>query len=132
MRQAVHARLLAAPLADAGAKVVVGHQAFGEMALHFLEKYGMMAIKVPSKFDLRRFCRATGEPHSLAAPCAHAQRRPVCAQEHGSAARRARCACLGHGAQSKPDCAVHSCSRSRPAPRGRSVWQGRHAGEGAI
>lgn len=47
-------------IADAGAKVVVGHQAFGEMALHFLEKYGMMAIKVPSKFDLRRFCRATG------------------------------------------------------------------------
>lgn len=47
-------------IADAGAKVVVGHQAFGEMALHFIEKYGMMAIKIPSKFDLRRFCRATG------------------------------------------------------------------------
>jgi hypothetical protein len=48
--------------ADAGAKVVVGHQSFGEMALHFVEKYGMMAIKIPSKFDLRRFCRATGAP----------------------------------------------------------------------
>lgn len=40
---------------------MVGHQAFGEMALHFIEQYGMMAIKIPSKFDLRRFCRATGE-----------------------------------------------------------------------
>ena len=50
------------PPADSGAKVVVGHQAFGEMALHFLEKYGIMALKIPSKFDLRRFCRATGEP----------------------------------------------------------------------
>ncbi|KAL4858422.1 T-complex protein 1 subunit theta [Chlorella vulgaris] len=47
-------------LAETGAKVVVGHQAFGEMALHFIEQYGMMAIKIPSKFDLRRFCRATG------------------------------------------------------------------------
>lgn len=46
---------------DAGAKVVVGHQAFGEMALHFIEKHGMMAIKIPSKFELRRFCRATGK-----------------------------------------------------------------------
>lgn len=41
---------------------MVGHQSFGEMALHFVEKYGMMAIKIPSKFDLRRFCRATGAP----------------------------------------------------------------------
>ena len=47
-------------IADSGARVVVGHQAFGEMALHFIEKHGMMAVKIPSKFDLRRFCRATG------------------------------------------------------------------------
>ena len=32
----------------------------GEMAMHFIEKYGLMAIRIPSKFDLRRFCRATG------------------------------------------------------------------------
>eukprot|EP00775_Hariotina_reticulata_P001144 gene1144-1485_t len=30
------------------------------MAMHFLEKYGLMAVRIPSKFDLRRFCRATG------------------------------------------------------------------------
>jgi T-complex protein 1 subunit theta len=34
--------------------------AVGEMAMHFLEKYGIMAIRIPSKFDLRRVCRATG------------------------------------------------------------------------
>lgn len=28
--------------------------------MHFIEKYGLMAIRIPSKFDLRRFCRATG------------------------------------------------------------------------
>ena len=33
----------------------------GEMALHFIERAGLMAIKIPSKFDLSRFCKATGE-----------------------------------------------------------------------
>ena len=35
-------------------------QAVGELALHFIEKYGMMVIKCPSKFELRRLCRTTG------------------------------------------------------------------------
>eukprot|EP00887_Chlorella_sp_A99_P001971 scaffold18.g1971.t1 len=47
-------------IAEAGVRVVVAGQSYGEMALHFLEKYGIMAIKCPSKFDLRRVCRATG------------------------------------------------------------------------
>lgn len=34
--------------------------AVGEMAMHFLEKYGIMVVRIPSKFDLRRVCRATG------------------------------------------------------------------------
>jgi len=44
---------------DAGVKVIVCGQSIGEMALHFIERYGMMAIKIPSKFELRRMCRAT-------------------------------------------------------------------------
>ena len=40
-----------------GAKVVVAGSAYGEMAMHFIEKYGMMALRLPSKFDMRRFCR---------------------------------------------------------------------------
>lgn len=32
-------------------------QTVGEMALHFCEKFGLMVIKIPSKFELRRFCR---------------------------------------------------------------------------
>lgn len=47
-------------IADAGAKVVVSGGSFGEMALHFIERYGLMAVKIVSKFELRRFCRATG------------------------------------------------------------------------
>jgi hypothetical protein len=30
------------------------------MAMHFIEKYGLLALRIPSKFDMRRFCRATG------------------------------------------------------------------------
>lgn len=44
-------------IADTGARVVVAGSAIGDMALHFVEKYGMMAVRIPSKFDLRRFCR---------------------------------------------------------------------------
>eukprot|EP00761_Pharyngomonas_kirbyi_P003334 gb/GECH01003338.1/.p1 GENE.gb/GECH01003338.1/~~gb/GECH01003338.1/.p1 ORF type:complete len:540 (+),score=137.37 gb/GECH01003338.1/:1-1620(+) len=47
-------------LHDAGVNVVVSGGSFGELALHFLERYGMMAVKVPSKFDQRRLCRAVG------------------------------------------------------------------------
>lgn len=28
--------------------------------MHFLEKHGLLVLRVPSKFDLRRVCRATG------------------------------------------------------------------------
>ena len=44
-------------IADSGATVIAAGSAFGEMALHFVEKYNMMAVRIPSKFDLRRFCR---------------------------------------------------------------------------
>jgi len=47
-------------IADSGAKLVVCGQSIGELALHFVEKYGMMCLKVPSKFELRRLCRSTG------------------------------------------------------------------------
>jgi len=45
---------------EAGATVVVGNSSFGDLAMHYIERHGMMAIKIPSKFELRRFCRATG------------------------------------------------------------------------
>ena len=47
-------------LADAGVKVVVAGSTIGELALHFLNRYDMLAIKVLSKFELRRLCRVTG------------------------------------------------------------------------
>jgi T-complex protein 1 subunit theta len=47
-------------IADSGAKVVVSGGPISEMAMHFIEKFKMMAVKVQSKFDLRRLCKATG------------------------------------------------------------------------
>ncbi|KAG2182094.1 hypothetical protein INT43_007021 [Umbelopsis isabellina] len=47
-------------LADAGVKVVVTGNGVGELALHYLNRYNIMAVKVLSKFDLRRLCRVIG------------------------------------------------------------------------
>ncbi|TMW41196.1 hypothetical protein DOY81_013724 [Sarcophaga bullata] len=45
-------------IADTGVKVVVSGGKVGDMALHFLNKYGLMAVRLNSKFDLRRLSRA--------------------------------------------------------------------------
>jgi len=47
-------------VAEADVKVIVSGGAVSEMALHYIERYGIMCIKVLSKFDLRRVCRAIG------------------------------------------------------------------------
>eukprot|EP00753_Platysulcus_tardus_P015460 PLAT5019.4.p2 GENE.PLAT5019.4~~PLAT5019.4.p2 ORF type:complete len:539 (-),score=319.74 PLAT5019.4:152-1768(-) len=47
-------------IAESGVNVIVSNGAVSEMALHFCERYGLMVLKVISKFDLRRICRATG------------------------------------------------------------------------
>jgi len=45
-------------IADSGASVVVTGGKIGDMALHFLNKYNLMAVRLLSKFDLRRVCKA--------------------------------------------------------------------------
>jgi T-complex protein 1 subunit theta len=47
-------------LVNAGVKVVVAGSSIGELAMHFLNRYGMVVVKVLSKFDIRRLCRVTG------------------------------------------------------------------------
>lgn len=44
-------------IADSGVKVVVAGAKFGDMALHFLNKYAVMAVRLNSKFDLRRVAK---------------------------------------------------------------------------
>ncbi|KAF2085257.1 T-complex protein 1 [Saccharata proteae CBS 121410] len=47
-------------LHDSGLRVVVAGSTVGELALHYLNRYGILVIKVLSKFELRRLCRVVG------------------------------------------------------------------------
>ncbi|PRD33904.1 UNVERIFIED_CONTAM: T-complex protein 1 subunit theta [Trichonephila clavipes] len=47
-------------IADTGVRVVVAGGKFGDMALHYLNKYGVMAVRLQSKFDVRRLCKTVG------------------------------------------------------------------------
>ncbi|KAL3912148.1 MAG: hypothetical protein SGARI_001307 [Bacillariaceae sp.] len=47
-------------IAESGVQVVVTGGTISDMALHFIEKYDLMALKLSSKWELRRLCQATG------------------------------------------------------------------------
>ncbi|KAF0304636.1 T-complex protein 1 subunit theta [Amphibalanus amphitrite] len=47
-------------IAATGAKVIVAGGKFGDMALHYVNKYNLMAVRLLSKFDLRRLCKTVG------------------------------------------------------------------------
>jgi len=47
-------------LADTGVNVVVAQNAISEMAMHFLERHGIMVVKCPSKFEIARLCKLAG------------------------------------------------------------------------
>eukprot|EP00750_Incisomonas_marina_P017100 INCI19852.1.p1 GENE.INCI19852.1~~INCI19852.1.p1 ORF type:complete len:548 (+),score=119.32 INCI19852.1:193-1836(+) len=47
-------------IADAGVNMIIAGGKVSEMAGHFLEKYNIMVVRITSKFELRRICRATG------------------------------------------------------------------------
>ncbi len=45
---------------DAGADVIVSGGKIGDMALHYINKYNMMAVRLTSKWDIRRLAKTTG------------------------------------------------------------------------
>lgn len=45
---------------ESGANVIISGGSVSEMAVHFVQKYGMMIFKITSKWELRRLCRALG------------------------------------------------------------------------
>jgi len=47
-------------LAEAGVQVVVCSGSMAELAIHFFEKYKMIAVKIMSKWELKRIARALG------------------------------------------------------------------------
>ncbi|OCH89409.1 T-complex protein 1 [Obba rivulosa] len=55
-----HLEKIIKEIADSGVKVVVAGSSVGELALHYLDRFGIAVLKVLSKFDLRRLCRVVG------------------------------------------------------------------------
>eukprot|EP00397_Hematodinium_sp_SG-2012_P017446 GEMP01017840.1.p1 GENE.GEMP01017840.1~~GEMP01017840.1.p1 ORF type:complete len:540 (+),score=157.15 GEMP01017840.1:103-1722(+) len=47
-------------IVGAGVQVIISGGAVSEIALHFLNKYDIMCVKVTSKFELQRFCKTLG------------------------------------------------------------------------
>ena len=47
-------------IADTGVNVIVAGGKFGDMALHYLNKYNLMGVRLNSKFDVRRICKTVG------------------------------------------------------------------------
>ncbi|KAI0207592.1 T-complex protein 1 subunit theta [Lamellibrachia satsuma] len=47
-------------IADSGVKVIVSGGKAGELYVHYCNKYNLMVIRLLSKFDVRRLCRAIG------------------------------------------------------------------------
>lgn len=47
-------------LHDSGLRVIVAGSTIGELALHYLNRYGILVVKILSKFELRRLCRVVG------------------------------------------------------------------------
>ncbi|KAK1726996.1 T-complex protein 1 [Colletotrichum acutatum] len=47
-------------LHDVGIRVVIAGSTVGELALHYLNRFGILVIKILSKFELRRICRVVG------------------------------------------------------------------------
>lgn len=45
-------------IADTGTKVIVTGGTVSEMAMHFIERFGMICLKIGSKWELRRCCSA--------------------------------------------------------------------------
>ena len=45
---------------DSGVRVVVAGTSVGELALHYLNRYNILIVKILSKFELRRLCRVVG------------------------------------------------------------------------
>ncbi|KAM3146229.1 hypothetical protein pb186bvf_001574 [Paramecium bursaria] len=54
------AQKLVQSIADTGVTLIVAGGSISELILHFIEKYKIMVLKVTSKFELKRLCKAVG------------------------------------------------------------------------
>lgn len=56
-------------MAEAGISCIVCQGSMSELAIHFMQKYGMMGLKIMSKWELKRIARAVGATPSVKLVC---------------------------------------------------------------
>ena len=83
-------------IAAAGCNMLVCGQAIGELALHFLDKYKIMCMKCPSKFELRRVCRTTGATTLVRLEPPTANELGACKHIHVKEIGSTRCTIFDH------------------------------------
>lgn len=49
-----------AAIAESGVNVIIAGAKFGDLGLHYCDKYKITAVRLTSRFDLKRICRAIG------------------------------------------------------------------------
>lgn len=47
-------------IAESGAKVLITGGSISDIVMHYINRFELVAIRIPSKFDLQRLCKATG------------------------------------------------------------------------
>jgi len=85
-----------AAIAATGCNMLVCGQAVGELSLHFLEKYKIMCMKCPSKWELRRVCRTTGATTLVRLEPPAAADLGACAHVHVKEIGSTRCTIFDH------------------------------------
>lgn len=55
-----HAEKLVKAIADAGVNLIVSGGSISEIVMHYIEKYKIMVVRITSKFELKRICKALG------------------------------------------------------------------------
>jgi len=83
-------------IADTGCNMIVCGQAIGELALHFLEKYKIMCMRCPSKWELRRVMRTTGAAGLVRLEPPTEQDLGSCAHVHVKEIGSTRCTIFDH------------------------------------
>lgn len=66
--------------ADNGINVIVSQMSFHDLALHFCDKYNILAVKIGSKFEVRRFAKSVGATLNMTFKVPEKEKLGVCSE----------------------------------------------------
>jgi len=103
---------------ECGVTCIITSGSISDMGKHFMQKYGIMALKISSQFELRRLCQTTGataQVNLVGASACHSNH--VNWSVHAGPTVRSRVVCVGahisnlFHQRSKASAARSSCAR---------------------